>query len=167
MSNIILIGFMGSGKTTVGVRLSYHMRRTLIDTDKEIEKQRNMEIFRIFAEKGEDYFRGLETELLKKMIGSEDDRIISTGGGLPVKPENRELLRRLGTVVYLKPSPETVYKRLKGDTKRPLLQCTDPLARIRELMTKRAEAYAAAADITVDVDDKTFEEIIKEIEEAI
>lgn len=167
MSNIILIGFMGSGKTTVGVRLSYHMRRTLIDTDKEIEKQQDMEISRIFAEKGEAYFRALETELLKKMIGSEHDRIISTGGGLPVKPENRALLRRLGTVVYLKPSPETVYKRLKGDTKRPLLQCPDPLARIRELMAERAEVYADAADITVDVDDKTFEEIIKEIEEEI
>ena len=157
---------MGSGKTTVGIRLSYHMRRTLVDTDKEIEKRREMEISQIFAQKGEAYFRTLETELLREMIGSEHDKIISTGGGLPIKPENRVLLHRLGTVVYLKPSPETVYERIKGDTKRPLLQCADPLTRIRELMAERAGAYADAADVTVDVDDKSFEEIIEEIEKA-
>lgn len=167
MNNIILIGFMGSGKTTVGIKLSYHMRRVLIDTDKEIEKQQEREISEIFAKEGEAYFRKLETELLKEMIGSEHERIISTGGGLPVRPENRLLLKKLGTVVYLKPSPETVYERLKGDTKRPLLQCADPLTRIRELMAEREEAYADAADMTVNVDNKTFEEIIEEIEEAI
>lgn len=167
MNNIILIGFMGSGKTTVGIKLSYHMRRVLIDTDKEIEKQQEREISEIFAKEGEAYFRKLETELLKEMIGSEHERIISTGGGLPVREENRPLLKKLGTVVYLKPSPETVYERLKGDTKRPLLQCADPLTRIRELMAEREEAYADAADMTVNVDNKTFEEIIEEIEEAI
>ena len=164
MNNIILIGFMGSGKTTVGIRLSYHMRRTFVDTDKEIERQQEKEISQIFAQEGEPYFRMLETKLLEKMIETEHDRIISTGGGLAVKAENRALLKRLGTVVYLKPSPETVYERIKGDTKRPLLQCEDPLQRIRELMKAREEAYSDAADIVVDVDGKTFEELIQEIE---
>lgn len=165
MSNIVLIGFMGSGKTTIGIRLSYELRKAFLDTDRVIEREQGKEITRIFAEEGEGHFRDLETQTIIKMIETESDRIISTGGGLPVRPENRPLLKKLGTVVYLKLEPETVYERLKGDTKRPLLQCGEPLHRIRELMALRESAYQEAADVVVCVDGKECDEIIKEIEE--
>lgn len=167
MDNIILIGFMGSGKTTVGTRLSYYMRMPFLDTDKLIEKSQGKEISDIFAEKGEAYFRKLETQMIAGMIGKEKQKIISTGGGLPVSAANRKLLQKLGTVVYLKAEPETIYERLKGDTKRPLLRDTDPLKKIRSLMQEREEAYRQAADHVICVDGKEFHTIIQEIREAV
>ena len=165
MSNIVLIGFMGCGKTTVGIRLSYAMRRAFLDTDKLIEKEQEKETSRIFAQEGEEKFRQLETEMLEKLAGTEQDRIIATGGGTPVRKENRSLLKKLGQVVYLEAKPETVYERVKEDTKRPLLQCERPLERIRERMEVREEAYREAADMVISVDGKDFETIVKEIEE--
>ncbi len=165
MNNIILIGFMGCGKTTVGIRLSYHMRRAFLDTDRLIEKKQGKEISEIFAKEGENSFRDMETQMLQELVETEHGKIISTGGGLPVRAENRKLLKKLGSVVYLKLKPETVYERLKEDTKRPLLQCEDPLQKIRTLMAKREAAYAEAADVVIQVDNKEFETIIKEIEE--
>lgn len=167
MNNIILIGFMGCGKTTVGIRLSYHMRMAFLDTDKLIEKTQEREISDIFAKEGEAYFRELETRTIAGMVGKESGKIISTGGGLPVKDENRPLLKKLGTVIYLKLKPETVYERVKDDTKRPLLQCDDPLEKIRTLMAEREAAYSDAADVIIEVDDKDFDAIIKEIEETV
>ena len=166
MNNIILIGFMGCGKTTVGIRLSYYMRMAFLDTDKLIERAQGREISEIFAKEGEAYFRELETGMIAGMIGKEKEKIISTGGGLPIKEENRPLLKKLGTVIYLKLKPETVYERVKDDTKRPLLQCENPLEKIRTLMAQREEAYIDAADVVIEVDGKDFDTIIKEIEEA-
>lgn len=163
--NVILIGFMGCGKTSVGIRLSYQMRRAFLDTDKLIERRAGMTISEIFEKDGEAYFRRLETETLKGLLTEEGSRVISTGGGLPTREENRALLKELGTVVYLKLSAQTVYERLRGDTQRPLLQCDDPLGKIQELMAAREALYTAAADVTVDVDGRSFEAIIKEIEE--
>ncbi len=168
MDNIILIGFMGCGKTSVGIKLSYYMRRVFLDTDRMIERAQGREIAEIFAKEGEAYFRRLETQTIGQMTaGGEQGRIISTGGGLPLLAENRAILKELGRVVYLRVRPETVYERVKDDTRRPLLQCADPLSRIRELMAEREDAYRDAADIVVDVDDKDFDSIIREIEEKI
>ena len=161
--NIILIGFMGCGKSSVGYRLSYAMRRTLIDTDKLIEKQQNMTISQIFQEKGELAFRQMETDCLKHLIETADRQIISTGGGLPIKEENHALLKQLGTVYYLKVTKEAVYERLKEDTTRPLLQGDNPRNKIEELLSKRAPVYEACADYVIEVSDKSFEEIIGEI----
>ena len=165
MDNIILIGFMGCGKTSVGIRLSYQLRRIFLDTDKLIEQGQGRSVSRIFAEDGEAFFRALETETIAGLREGRAPCIIAPGGGLPVKPENRPLLRALGRVIYLKAMPETVYERLRGDTERPLLQCADPLSRIRELMRERETAYADAADVTVFVDGKEIDMIVKEIEE--
>lgn len=166
MDNIILIGFMGCGKTSVGMRLSYQKRMAFLDTDKLIEKAQGREISDIFAKDGEACFRRMETQLIAEMIGKEHHKIISTGGGLPIKAENRPLLGQLGTVVYLKAKPETIYERVKGDTKRPLLCCDAPLERIKTLLSEREAAYAQAADVVIEVDGKDFSSIIKEIEEA-
>lgn len=161
--NIILIGFMGSGKTSVGVKLSYRLRLPVEDTDKLIERREGRSISEIFADDGEEYFRQLETELLGELIGRGGTRIYSVGGGTPVRGENRRLLKQLGQVVYLKVSPETVYERLKEDATRPLLQCPDPLDRIRQLMEERREAYEACADIIIEADQTEMEDIINRI----
>lgn len=163
--NLILIGFMGSGKTTVGLKLSYRLKMPVEDTDKLIERREGRSVSEIFAAEGEEYFRRLETALLKELSGKKYGRIYSVGGGMPVRPENRRLLKQLGTVVYLRVSPETVYGRLRNDTGRPLLQCADPLGRIRELMEERREAYESCADFTVDADQAGPEEIVAEIAE--
>ncbi len=102
MGNVILIGFMGSGKTTVGLKLSYRLRRTVLDTDREIEKEEKRTISEIFAADGEPYFRDRETACLKKLTGSANNQIISVGGGLPLREENRRLLHELGQVFYLR-----------------------------------------------------------------
>lgn len=162
-NNIILIGFMGCGKSSVGIRLSYALKRTVIDTDKLIEKKRNMTVSDIFAKYGESAFRQMETDCLKELISAEDNRIISTGGGLPVKEENHGLLKELGRVYYLKVTPEAVYERLKGDDSRPLLRGDNPKSKIKELLDKREAFYEKCADHIIEVSDKSFEEIIEEI----
>ncbi len=162
--NIVLIGFMGSGKSTVGIRLSYYMRRSVEDTDKLIEKKQGRKISDIFATDGEEYFRQLETQMLKELKDKLQYHIISVGGGTPVREENRELLRQLGTVVYLRVRPETVYQRLKHDTTRPLLQCENPLERIEQLLNQRKDAYESCADVILDVDDMSMDEILEFID---
>lgn len=161
--NIILIGFMGSGKTSVGIKLSYQMKRTMIDTDKWIEQKQKMTVSEIFAASGEEAFRRMETECLKELIKTADRQIISVGGGLPMREENHGLLKELGRVVYLKVTPEAVYERLKNDTTRPLLQVEEPMERIRTLLAGRAPVYEKCADVVVEVSDKSFEEIIEQI----
>lgn len=167
MGNVILIGFMGCGKTTVGLRLSYRRRCTVIDTDKEIEREEKRSISDIFATNGEPYFRDLETACLRKLLDSAVNQIISVGGGLPMREENRRLLQELGQVFYLRAEAETIYERLKGDTTRPLLQGADPLIKIRTLLQERDPYYREAADVVITVDDKSFDEILDEIEENV
>lgn len=162
--NIILIGFMGCGKSSVGIRLSYRLRRTIIDTDQWIEQKQKKTVSEIFEESGEEAFRCMETECLRELIKTARRQIISAGGGLPMRKENHALLKELGRVFYLKVTPETVYERVKSDTTRPLLQVEDPMERIRTLMEKRAPVYEACADVIVEVSGKSFEEIIEEIE---
>lgn len=161
--NVILIGFMGCGKTSVGIRLSYSLKRTIIDTDKWIEKKQNMTVSEIFAKEGEQAFRQMETDCIKELINTADGQIISTGGGLPIREENHGLLKELGRVYYLKVTPEAVYERLKDDTTRPLLQGADPKAQIEELLLKRAPLYEKCADVIIEVSGKSFDEIIAEI----
>lgn len=163
--NLILIGFMGSGKTSVGIKLSYRLQQTFLDTDKQIERKAGKSISQIFAEDGENAFRQMETECLRELLTKNDTekQIFSVGGGTPVREENRELLKCLGTVVYLKATPAVIYERLKGDTTRPLLQAENPKARIEELMAAREEAYLSAADIVLAVDGKSPEEIVEEL----
>lgn len=166
-NNIILTGFMGSGKTTIGLKLSYRLKLPVEDTDKLIEQGENRSISSIFKEEGEDYFRNQETKLLQEISERNYRRILSVGGGTPMREENRRLLRRCGTVVYLRIKPETVYERLKGDTTRPLLAGDNPLGRIRELMAARKDAYEECADIIVDVDEMPMEEILNQLEEKL
>lgn len=167
MKHVILMGFMGSGKSTMGIRLSYKMRRTLLDTDKLIEKKEGMSISDIFEKHGEAYFRAKETEVLQSLKEETAERIISLGGGTPLREENRAIMKELGTVVYLKVSADTVYERLKGDTTRPLLQGENPKQKIEQLLAERGGIYESAADLVICGDGKNQEEIIAEIMEGL
>ena len=157
-NNILLIGFMGAGKTSVGLKLSWKLRIPVEDTDKLIERQAGKTISEIFRTEGEEAFREMETELLTRISKRPYRRILSVGGGTPVREENRKLLRRCGTVIYLRVRPETVCARLKGDASRPLLQGENPVETIRNLMEARKEAYESCADVILDVDELSAEE---------
>lgn len=167
MGNVILIGFMGCGKSSVAVKLSYRMKQAMTDTDKLIEKKQGKTITEIFEQDGEEAFRDMETESLKGLKETAKNQIISVGGGMPVREENRTLMKEIGKVVYLRARPETLYERVKEDNSRPLLQCSDPLEKIRTLLDERKDAYEAAADLIVDVDDKNFGQILYEIEKGL
>ncbi|GFI22143.1 shikimate kinase [Lachnospiraceae bacterium] len=152
MENIILTGYMGSGKTTVGKNLAKKKKYTFVDTDEMIVEQQHKSINEIFAIDGEQAFRDMETALLRQLIAEKKEHmVISTGGGMPLRAENRQLLARLGKVVYLKASPQTIYNRIKGDTTRPLLQCENPMKRIEEMIVAREPLYEQGAIIVVDV----------------
>lgn len=166
MKNIILIGFMGCGKTSVGKRLAEAGDMDFLDTDELIEGKQQKSITDIFAQDGEAAFRVMETECLKDLLNREGKEfVLSVGGGLPVREENRKLLSKLGHVFYLKVSPDVVYKRLRGDRTRPLLQGVNPRGRIVDLMSARKHFYEAAADSIIEADDKEFADIIEEIKE--
>ena len=168
MKNIILIGFMGSGKSTIGRILSEKYELKHIDTDWYIEKEQNMKISDIFSKKGEEYFRNLETECIKKLIDRyKDNIVVSVGGGLPVKDVNRKLLHTLGTVVYLKAEVSTLENRLSGDNKRPLLKGGDLHGKIISLMEKRQAIYEQTSDLIVKTDGLQCIDVVKIIKEEI
>lgn len=167
MNNVILIGYMGCGKTSLGKKLSYKERIALLDTDKMIEQKQGMTVAEIFDQKGEGAFRMMETECLEEIMGYSERYVISVGGGLPIKEENRELLKKLGTVIYLRAEPDTIYERLKNDTSRPLLRGENPRGKIEAMIKQRGSVYELAADYIIDVDAKGYETIIGEILEAL
>ena len=161
--NIILTGFMGSGKTTVGKLLSERYGYTFIDTDQYIEEKCGCTIAELFSKKGESYFRQLETDILKELNASLTHAVLSTGGGLPLREENAAELATLGTVIYLQITPEEVMSRLSGDNTRPLLSGDDPEQKVRDLLTYRTPLYERAADLTIPVTKLTPEYIVEEI----
>ena len=167
MNSYVLIGFMASGKTTVGKELSRQSGLPLIDLDQCIEDAAGMPITEIFRTEGEEGFRRRETEVLKSLVREKEAGappcIYSTGGGIIVKQENHDLLKRLGLVVYLRILPQTVIKRTGHDTKRPLLQGEDREQKVRTLMEARKEAYEGCADIIMDCDDYWADDIAEMI----
>lgn len=166
MEHIIFTGFMGAGKTTLGKALAKELFLPFVDTDQQIEKEQGVKISDIFAKEGEAFFRGLEHEQLKKLLGAERS-IISVGGGLPVQERNQQLLAQLGTVIYLKASKETLLKRLSGDTSRPLLQGGELDAKITRLMREREHIYEKTASHIIETDEKTAGEVITQIRQTL
>lgn len=160
---IVLIGFMGCGKSTVGKRLAETFGYEFLDMDELIEKHEGTTISEIFAIKGEAYFRNLETRAISGGLCELKNKIISTGGGMPISPANHRPIKECGKVVYLKVSPETVLERLKYDTSRPLLQREDKDRAVRSLMAEREPVYLRLADVTVVTDGKSVERIVEEV----
>lgn len=162
--NYVLIGFMGSGKTSVGRVLSQKLGMKHIDLDQMIVDESKMTINEIFRKEGENGFRRRETQLLQKLIkNGTTGCVISTGGGIVIRKENQPLLKQLGTVVLLEVTPDTVVKRLGRDSTRPLLQGPDRLKKVRTLLVRRQQAYARSADLAVDTNGKTTDAEADEI----
>lgn len=163
--NIILIGYMGSGKTSVGEYLAglltYHFR----DSDQLIEKKAGNTINQIFSRYGEEYFRNLETEQLKEMLPALENTILSTGGGMPLREENSRLLKELGYVVFLKTSKQTIINRLQGDSTRPLLAGDELEKKVERMLELRTPIYEKAAHKIIATDGKTVREIAELIME--
>ena len=165
--NILLIGFMGSGKTSVGGELARIMQKAFVDTDERIEQRMQRTISEIFSEEGEAAFRDYETQELRRLLKEEPGMILSVGGGMPVRKENRELMRQLGTVVYLQAQTDTLLERLQGDDTRPLLQGVDLRERILQLTAQREDCYRQTAHVCLPTDELTIEEAAREIERII
>lgn len=161
--NIVLIGYMGSGKTTIGKCLETNHGYSFLDTDAYIEELEGMSISDIFKNKGEEYFRNLETDVLKKFANTLSKTVLSTGGGMPLREENAKLLKKIGKVCYLNASADSIYSRVKYDTGRPLLQVENPYAKISEMLEVRNPIYGKVADNTVVTDNRTVLEIADEI----
>lgn len=161
--NIILIGYMGSGKSTVAKELHIKTGMKVIDTDALLVKEQGRSINEIFQTDGEESFRKLETELLRRLSENTSSYILSTGGGMPVREENRAILKSLGTVFFLQADTDTIFERVKEDTQRPLLQGTDQRTRIDKMLKERTPIYELAADHMIKTDDKTVEDVVGEI----
>ena len=160
--SLFLIGFMGAGKSAVSARLHERYGMELLEMDQEIEKREGKTIPQIFAEKGEEYFRQAETELLREQRGRAGV-VVSCGGGAAMREENVRLMKEAGKIVLLRAKPETILRRVSGDDGRPLLQGRKTAEGIRELMEERRPRYEAACDLAVDTDQKDIEEICREI----
>lgn len=155
--NIVLIGFMGCGKSSVGRALAKQLGAWHVDTDQELERRERMTIPQIFAEKGEDYFRQAETQTVRRLAGERRDRglVVSTGGGLPLRPENAALLKKVGCVVWLRATPQTIAERVGPRlAQRPLVadHGDNLVGRIEELLAQREPIYGDVADYVIDTD---------------
>lgn len=160
--NIILIGFMGSGKSTVGRMLARQLRFRFLDTDKLVEERARLAIPEIFAQHGEADFRERETAVLESLRGVRQ-HILATGGGIVTVPENIPLLRSLGLVVLLKADPDEIFRRVSRNSERPLLQVEDPRRRVLDLMATRQPFYDSAAHFTVDSTRLRHEDVTEKI----
>lgn len=160
--NIILIGFMGAGKSSVSASLNEKLGLEVVEMDQEIVEREGMSIADIFAIHGEEYFRNLETDLLIEMQ-SKSNVVVSCGGGAAMRERNIIEMKKNGKVILLTAEPETIYERVKDSTERPLLNGNMNVEYIADLMDKRREKYEAAADIVIYTDKKTVEEISIEL----
>ena len=158
---IVLIGFMCSGKSKVGRILAKKLGWSHYDTDQEVEKKTGQTIAHLINQKGEPAFRALEREAVQRLAGL-DRCVISTGGGIPLNPENMEDLTKEGEVIWLRAKPETILKRAGNLRSRPLIDPEDPLGSVRRRLSDREKAYSEASH-AVDTDPLDPEEIATKI----
>lgn len=162
MRNIYLIGFMGAGKSMIARALVKKTGAKSVEMDELIEEQQEMAITEIFEKYGEEYFRNLETELLRSLT-DKTDLIVSCGGGSVLRDENAALMKENGCIVLLTATPETIYERVKDSKNRPVLNGNMNVEYIRGLMEKRRARYEAVADVRIATDGKDADTICEEI----
>lgn len=162
MKNIVLIGFMGTGKTAVGKRLARRLGRQFVDTDLEVERVTGKTIPQIFAQDGEVRFRSEERLVIQK-LSRREGLVIATGGGAVLDPENMADLKKNGVLICLAADPEIIYRRVKGKKHRPLLNKEGDLQKqIQELLAKRTSSYEVA-DFTIDTGNISSDEVADKI----
>lgn len=162
MEKIVLVGFMGSGKSTIGWNLSKQLNVSFFEMDKEIEKQEGQSISDIFATKGEAAFRELESKFLRSAL--KNGGVISTGGGILMSEDNRALLEKEEKIVYLKGSIDILLKNITKDktNRRPLAERSTK-DEMNQLLASREANYESVADMIIEIDDKSVIEIVEEI----
>jgi shikimate kinase len=163
---IVLIGFMGAGKSSVGRTLARMTGLPRFDTDEMIGGRFGLTVAEIFEKHGEEEFRNAETEALRDLTGNQA-AIVVTGGGIVLRPENRRLLRELGTVIHLSAEEETLFARISRRSTRPLLRTEDPRATVTELLRSRLPVYRQIADVEVDTTLLSHEEVAEKILESV
>ena len=160
--NIILIGPMGSGKSTIGNIIAKRLNREFQDSDHHIERRTGVDIARIFDIEGEDGFRDRETHALEELL-SENNRVIATGGGSVLRTENQKLLKQQGYIIFLDTSLKQQMQRLRRDKKRPLLQTENPRKRLESLSSERRPIYLDLADLVVQTDKRVARRLATDI----
>lgn len=166
IGNIYLIGMMGSGKSAVAKALAEILDLACVDIDVLIEEKSGQKINQIFAERGESYFRGLESACLEE-VSVKQGFVVATGGGIVTIPVNNECMRGSGIVVFLTASLDVLFERLAGSTERPLIQYEDWQGRVASLLTDRLPLYEETAHITVSTDGNTPEQSARLVAEAL
>ncbi|MBV9105870.1 MAG: shikimate kinase [Verrucomicrobia bacterium] len=164
--NLVLVGFMGSGKSSVGREIARRWGFRFVDTDATIRQQYRKSIPDIFAAFGEAAFRDEENKVLQDLQNSLH-AVIATGGGIVLQPRNRHLLRALGLVIWLTASEEVIWDRVSRNQNRPLLQTGNPRDTVSNLMSKRSPLYGSVADITVETSGLTHRQVADRAVEAI
>ena len=159
--NIVLIGFMGTGKSVVGRTLARQLNRPFVDIDRQIEHAAGRPIRKIFAEDGEPAFRQMERAMIQRVIET-DDQVIAAGGGAVMDESNWLALKRRGWLVWLKADPDVILQRIGDVRNRPLLNVEDPRGRVGDLLTLREAAYAKA-DVVVDTTNRSVDQVVGEI----
>jgi shikimate kinase len=161
MHNLYLVGFMGTGKTSIGRIVASRTKRTFIDLDRRIELREHRRITEIFEKEGEPYFRRIETQLLKE-VSALDAHVVACGGGIMIDDGNVAIMKSTGTVVCLSATPAVILARTKGNRHRPLLNVANPEEKINALLAARAPFYARA-DCTIDTSTLSPEQVAEKI----
>ena len=164
--NIVLTGFMATGKTEISKAISEISKYNLVDTDDMIVEQEGITINEIFDKYGEEYFRKTETGIIDKLAELEPC-IVSCGGGMAMREVNVEKMKKIGKVVLLTATPETIYSHVKDSTNRPLLNGNMNIPYIKKLMEERAPKYNAAADIVIETDGCTPSQVADKIIDSL
>jgi shikimate kinase len=159
---LALVGLPGSGKSTVGRQLARRLRLPFSDSDHVIEQRIGCPIRSFFEREGEDAFRDIEEQVIEELCGGKAG-VIATGGGAVLRPANREHLRACGAVFYLRATPEDVFRRVRRDKGRPLLQVPDPMGRLRELFAQRDPLYRETAHFTIETGRPTVPALVNMI----
>jgi len=164
--NIVLIGYRGTGKTSVAQHLALRLGRPWVDADVEVELAAGKPIAGIFHEDGESFFRDLESEVLLRLLG-DDNQVIALGGGAILRPENRQRLHNLESVVWLKASPDSIHCRLASDPatikQRPNLTADGGMSEIIQVLAEREALYHECAGVQVDTENKDIADVAEEI----
>ena len=164
--NIFLIGFMGAGKSSIARELSKKLQMSIVEMDQRIVEEQGMSIYEIFENYGEDHFRDIESQLILD-LGNTEPVIVSCGGGVVIRQENSQYMKKSGKVVFLTAKPETIFERVRYSKDRPILNGNMNVEFIADLMGKRLPLYEAAADVMIHTDGKTVSQIADEIIKAV